>query len=79
MSIIPLTMQSGSCAASKCRHRQTGQQYAVKISSRRVDCTREIQLLRVCQGHSNIVRLHEVHHDEVCYIDELARYRIRPN
>lgn len=49
----------------KCRHKQTGKEYAVKIVSRRIDCTREIQLLRICQGHPNIVKLHEVFHDEV--------------
>ena len=49
----------------KCRHKQTGKEYAVKIVSRRIDCTREIQLLRLCQGHPNIVKLHEVFHDEV--------------
>ena len=49
----------------KCRHKQTGKEFAVKIVSRRIDCTREIQLLRLCQGHPNIVKLHEVFHDEV--------------
>ncbi len=49
----------------KCQNKQTGKEYAVKIVSRRIDCTREIQLLRLCQGHPNIVRLHEVFHDEV--------------
>lgn len=41
-------------------HRSTGQEYAVKIVSRRVDCTNEIQLLRLCQGHPNIVQLVDV-------------------
>ncbi len=36
------------------------QEFAVKIVSRRVDCTREIQLLRACQGHPNIVKLVDV-------------------
>ncbi len=31
----------------------------------RYDPTREISILRLCQGHPNIVRLHEVHRDEV--------------
>ncbi|XP_034234012.1 ribosomal protein S6 kinase alpha-5-like [Thrips palmi] len=48
----------------KCRHRETGQEFAVKIVSRKTDCTREINLLRACQGHSNIVRLYEVFYDE---------------
>lgn len=49
----------------KCRHRETGQEYAVKIVSRKTDCTREINLLRACQGHSNIVKLYDVFIDEV--------------
>ncbi|GLH15555.1 uncharacterized protein GBIM_19983 [Gryllus bimaculatus] len=48
----------------KCCHRQTGQEYAVKIVSRKIDCTREINLLRACQSHANIVKLHEVYYDE---------------
>ncbi|XP_017893258.1 ribosomal protein S6 kinase alpha-5 isoform X2 [Ceratina calcarata] len=47
----------------KCRHKKTLQEYAVKIVSRRVDCGREVGLLRACQGHQNIVKLVEVHHD----------------
>ncbi|XP_046400105.1 ribosomal protein S6 kinase alpha-5 isoform X2 [Ischnura elegans] len=49
----------------RCTHRQTGQEYAVKVVSRRVDVNQEINLLRACQGHPNIVQLHEVFHDEV--------------
>ncbi|XP_074646611.1 ribosomal protein S6 kinase alpha-5-like isoform X2 [Tubulanus polymorphus] len=49
----------------KCIHRQTKKEYAVKIVSRRIDCQREIQLLRMCQGHPNIVQLQEVYHDEL--------------
>nr|CAD7265487.1 unnamed protein product [Timema shepardi] len=48
----------------KCCNRKTGQEFAVKIVSRRIDCTREINLLRACQGHPNIVNLHEVYYDE---------------
>lgn len=55
----------------KCRHKQTGKEYAVKIVSRKIDCTREIQLLRMCQGHPNIVKLHEVFHDEVRQLKQL--------
>lgn len=47
----------------RCRHRQTKQEFAVKIVSRRVDCTREITLLRACQGHPNIVKLIDVYQD----------------
>ncbi|XP_015429232.1 PREDICTED: ribosomal protein S6 kinase alpha-5 [Dufourea novaeangliae] len=47
----------------KCRHRKTLQEFAVKIVSRRIDCGREASLLRTCQGHSNVVKLIEVHQD----------------
>jgi serine/threonine protein kinase len=30
-----------------------------------VDAQNEIELLRLCQGHANIVKLHEVYSDEV--------------
>ncbi len=48
----------------RCVHRQTGQEFAVKIVSRRVDCSREVRLLRACQGHPNIVRLVDVIQDD---------------
>ncbi|OXU27515.1 hypothetical protein TSAR_010879 [Trichomalopsis sarcophagae] len=48
----------------RCRHRQTGQEFAVKILSRRVDCEQETSILRSCQGHPNIVKLIEVHQDK---------------
>ena len=34
----------------RCVRRETGEELAVKIVSRRVDCSREVQLLRLCQG-----------------------------
>lgn len=37
----------------------------MKIVSRRLDCTREVNLLRKCQGHPNIVTLQESMVDEV--------------
>lgn len=48
----------------KCIQKSTGQPYAVKIVSRRLDCQQEINLLLACQGHSNIVTFHEVLFDE---------------
>lgn len=49
----------------RCVKKSTNKEFAVKIVSRRiVDCTQEINLLRACQGHPNIVNLHEVHQDE---------------
>ncbi|XP_032678914.1 ribosomal protein S6 kinase alpha-5-like isoform X2 [Odontomachus brunneus] len=49
----------------RCRHRKTQQEFAVKIISRRVNCVREPNLLRVCQGHPNIVKLIDVYQDGV--------------
>ena len=49
----------------KCRHKQTGKEYAVKIVSKRIDASQEVELLRFLYGHPNIVKLHEVFHDEV--------------
>uniref|UniRef100_A0AAQ5XS89 non-specific serine/threonine protein kinase n=1 Tax=Amphiprion ocellaris TaxID=80972 RepID=A0AAQ5XS89_AMPOC len=43
----------------KCRHKQTGHEYAVKIVSRR-----EIAALRQCEAHPNIVKLHDVYTDQ---------------
>ena len=52
---------------SRCRNRRTQEEFAVKIVSLRqeVDTQNEIELLRLCQGHANIVKLHEVFNDEV--------------
>ena len=48
-----------------CVERSTGQEYAVKIVSRRHNPTREVTILQQCQGHPNIVQLHEVIQDPV--------------
>lgn len=48
----------------RCVHKATGKEYAVKIVSRVRDCTREVNLLRACQGHTNIVHLHEFIQDD---------------
>lgn len=37
----------------------------MKIVSRRVDCSREENLLRACQRHANVVKLIDVHHDRL--------------
>ncbi|KAJ9578919.1 hypothetical protein L9F63_004876, partial [Diploptera punctata] len=60
----PILGDGSFSVCRKCRNRQTGQEFAVKIISRKIDCTREINLLRACQGHPNIVTLHDVYHDE---------------
>ncbi|CAF1589756.1 unnamed protein product, partial [Didymodactylos carnosus] len=51
----------------RCRNRRTQEEFAVKIVSNRqkVDTQNEIELLTLCQGHPNIVQLHEVFRDEV--------------
>lgn len=49
----------------KCCHKKTKINYAVKIVTRRIDCSSEIQLLKICQGHPNIVQLVEDYCDEV--------------
>jgi len=49
----------------KCVNRLTGVEYAVKIVSRKIDTSREIELLEQCQGHPNIVNLIEVFQDEM--------------
>ncbi|CAF0901123.1 unnamed protein product [Adineta steineri] len=51
----------------RCRNRRTQEEFAVKILSIRqeVDAQNEIELLRLCQGHANIVKLHEVYSDEL--------------
>ncbi|XP_011876949.1 PREDICTED: ribosomal protein S6 kinase alpha-5 isoform X2 [Vollenhovia emeryi] len=49
----------------RCHNRKTKQEYAVKIVSRRVDCSREESLLRACQRHANVVKLTDVHHDRL--------------
>ena len=52
-------------------HRSTivaipGNEYAVKIVSNRNHPNREVQILKLCQGHPNIVKLIDVQKDEVC-------------
>lgn len=47
----------------KCIHKETGKEYAVKLMSRSMDSGREIETLRRCQGHSNIVKLYDVFQD----------------
>uniref|UniRef100_A0A665XBU6 Ribosomal protein S6 kinase n=1 Tax=Echeneis naucrates TaxID=173247 RepID=A0A665XBU6_ECHNA len=51
----------------KCRHKQSGHEYAVKIVSRRMEANtqREIAALRQCESHPNIVKLHDVYTDQV--------------
>uniref|UniRef100_A0A8C0FX18 non-specific serine/threonine protein kinase n=1 Tax=Chelonoidis abingdonii TaxID=106734 RepID=A0A8C0FX18_CHEAB len=50
----------------RCQQRQGGTQFAVKIISKRmeVNTQREVMALQLCESHPNIVKLHEVHHDQ---------------
>lgn len=48
----------------RCIQKSTGKEFAVKIVSRKTDCTQEINLLRACQGHPNVVNLYDVVIDE---------------
>ncbi|CAG7824509.1 unnamed protein product, partial [Allacma fusca] len=49
----------------RCIEKSTGKEFAVKVISRKVDSSREVALLRLCQSHPNIVRMHQVFYDEV--------------
>ncbi|KAM6202144.1 ribosomal protein S6 kinase alpha-5 isoform 5-T5 [Rhynchocyon petersi] len=51
----------------KCIHRKSNQAFAVKIISKRMEANtqKEITALRLCEGHPNIVTLHEVFHDQL--------------
>ncbi|XP_074028168.1 ribosomal protein S6 kinase alpha-5 isoform X2 [Leptinotarsa decemlineata] len=48
----------------RCVQKSTGKEFAVKIVSKARDCTQEVNLLRACQDHPNIVSLHEFIQDE---------------
>uniref|UniRef100_A0A669BVC6 Ribosomal protein S6 kinase n=1 Tax=Oreochromis niloticus TaxID=8128 RepID=A0A669BVC6_ORENI len=51
----------------KCKHKQTGHEYAVKIVSRRMEANtqREIAALKQCESHPNIVKLYDIFTDQV--------------
>uniref|UniRef100_A0A452TJD0 Ribosomal protein S6 kinase n=1 Tax=Ursus maritimus TaxID=29073 RepID=A0A452TJD0_URSMA len=51
----------------KCIHKKSNQAFAVKIISKRMEANtqKEITALKLCEGHPNIVKLHEVFHDQV--------------
>lgn len=88
--------QGSFSVCRRCRQRQSGLEFAVKILSRRwaapgtqrgrsgragpdvghpdpscpaprleANTQREVAALRLCQSHPNVVKLHEVHHDQV--------------
>uniref|UniRef100_A0A8C8ZXQ3 Ribosomal protein S6 kinase n=1 Tax=Prolemur simus TaxID=1328070 RepID=A0A8C8ZXQ3_PROSS len=51
----------------KCTHKKSNQAFAVKIISKRMEANtqKEITALKLCEGHPNIVKLHEVFHDQL--------------
>lgn len=49
----------------KCVQINSGTEFAVKIISRRIDCSHEIEMLNQCKGHPNIVNLIETFQDEL--------------
>ncbi|KAK2100235.1 Ribosomal protein S6 kinase alpha-4 [Saguinus oedipus] len=62
----PALGQGSFSVCRRCRQRQSGQEFAVKILSRRLEANtqREVAALRLCQSHPNVVNLHEVHQDQ---------------
>lgn len=48
----------------KCVQLKSGSEFAVKIISRKVDCSQEIEMLTQCRGHPNIVNLIETFEDD---------------
>ncbi|XP_065728077.1 ribosomal protein S6 kinase alpha-5 isoform X5 [Phocoena phocoena] len=51
----------------KCINKKSNQAFAVKIISKRLEANtqKEITALKLCEGHPNIVKLHEVFHDQL--------------
>ncbi|MGH0157208.1 UNVERIFIED_CONTAM: hypothetical protein FKN15_078276, partial [Acipenser sinensis] len=57
----------------KCIHKKTGQEFAVKIISKRMESQtqKEIAALKLCEVHPNVVKLHEIYHDQnLLFTDE---------
>ncbi|XP_060244031.1 ribosomal protein S6 kinase alpha-5 isoform X2 [Meriones unguiculatus] len=64
----------------KCVHKKTNQAFAVKIISKRMEANtqKEITALKLCEGHPNIVKLHEVFHDQnLLFTDENDNLEIK--
>lgn len=65
-SLCDVQLGRGSFSTCRlCTEKATGDQYAVKIVSQRHRPTREVNILQLCQGHPNIVHVHEVLSDEL--------------
>uniref|UniRef100_A0A5F9DLD2 Ribosomal protein S6 kinase n=1 Tax=Oryctolagus cuniculus TaxID=9986 RepID=A0A5F9DLD2_RABIT len=64
----------------KCVHKKSSQAFAVKIISKRMEANtqKEITALKLCEGHPNIVKLHEVFHDQnLLFTDENDNLEIK--
>ncbi|XP_048831139.1 ribosomal protein S6 kinase alpha-5 isoform X1 [Brienomyrus brachyistius] len=59
--------EGGFSICRRCTHRKTGQSYAVKIVSKRMESQtqKEITALKLCDGHPNIVKCYEIYHDQL--------------
>lgn len=51
----------------KCLHKKTNQEFAVKIISKRMEINtkKEIAAMKLCEAHPNIVKLYDIHHDQL--------------
>lgn len=56
----PILGDGAFSVCRRCVQRSSGREFAVKIVTGRQDCSEEINMLRACQGHPNIVRVHDV-------------------
>ena len=61
---VPQLGDGSYSVCRRCTNKTTRQQFAVKILPCNVDCSREVKLLQLAQGHPNIVELVEVLHDD---------------
>ncbi|KAK1793548.1 hypothetical protein P4O66_011922, partial [Electrophorus voltai] len=70
MDLKEVALGEGSFSICRqCTHKKSEQKYAVKIVSKRMEAQtkKEIAALKLCDGHPNIVKLHEIYHDQVGY------------
>ncbi|KAI4873313.1 hypothetical protein NFI96_029065 [Prochilodus magdalenae] len=68
MNLKDTALGEGSFSICRqCTHKKSGQKYAVKIVSKRMEAQtqKEIAALKLCDGHPNIVKLHEIYHDQL--------------
>uniref|UniRef100_A0AAY5F1X0 Ribosomal protein S6 kinase n=1 Tax=Electrophorus electricus TaxID=8005 RepID=A0AAY5F1X0_ELEEL len=68
MDLKEVALGEGSFSICRqCTHKKSEQKYAVKIVSKRMEAQtkKEIAALKLCDGHPNIVKLHEIYHDQL--------------